>query len=206
MCDQNSASTQSIADYLAQLLKDRKQLAAFPNVFLHVERLLDEGKSLWSVALCVWNAISIKTNLQNPNFHKINTTKITCDIAERDLIQHKRSNQVFLLWGRILKLGFSKVYVHAVPAKISTRFHCDFCGNLTWNHICLLPNERRKYDCFANSIESARRCRISLTRLLKSWRRLDHFWSIALNFSLVFFNVYFLIINDCFPFFFQLVK
>lgn len=45
MCDsQNSASTQSIADYLAQLLKDRKQLAAFPNVFLHVERLLDEGE------------------------------------------------------------------------------------------------------------------------------------------------------------------
>ncbi|XP_018327285.1 protein held out wings isoform X2 [Agrilus planipennis] len=40
MCDNNS--TQSIADYLAQLLKDRKQLAAFPNVFIHVERLLDE--------------------------------------------------------------------------------------------------------------------------------------------------------------------
>lgn len=39
-------STQSIADYLAQLLKDRKQLAAFPNVFNHVERLLDEGKLL----------------------------------------------------------------------------------------------------------------------------------------------------------------
>lgn len=37
-------STQSIADYLAQLLKDRKQLAAFPNVFNHVERLLDEGE------------------------------------------------------------------------------------------------------------------------------------------------------------------
>lgn len=44
MCDSNTASTQSIADYLAQLLKDRKQLAAFPNVFIHVERLLDEGK------------------------------------------------------------------------------------------------------------------------------------------------------------------
>lgn len=45
MCDNNSPSTQSIADYLAQLLKDRKQLAAFPNVFMHMERLLDEGKS-----------------------------------------------------------------------------------------------------------------------------------------------------------------
>jgi len=46
MCDQTSVvSTQSIADYLAQLLKDRKQLAAFPSVFLHVERLIDEGKS-----------------------------------------------------------------------------------------------------------------------------------------------------------------
>uniref|UniRef100_A0A1B0A337 STAR_dimer domain-containing protein n=1 Tax=Glossina pallidipes TaxID=7398 RepID=A0A1B0A337_GLOPL len=39
---QQQQSTQSIADYLAQLLKDRKQLAAFPNVFNHVERLLDE--------------------------------------------------------------------------------------------------------------------------------------------------------------------
>ncbi|XP_033226113.1 protein held out wings isoform X8 [Belonocnema kinseyi] len=41
MCD-NTNTTQSIADYLSQLLKDRKQLAAFPNVFIHVERLLDE--------------------------------------------------------------------------------------------------------------------------------------------------------------------
>lgn len=43
-CDNNNhQSTQSIADYLAQLLKDRKQLTAFPNLFNHVERLLDEG-------------------------------------------------------------------------------------------------------------------------------------------------------------------
>ncbi|XP_018015457.1 protein held out wings [Hyalella azteca] len=40
MSDPNN--THSIADYLAQLLKDRKQLAAFPSVFVHVERLLDE--------------------------------------------------------------------------------------------------------------------------------------------------------------------
>jgi hypothetical protein len=40
-----ATSTQSIADYLAQLLKDKKQLAAFPNVFVHMERLLDDGKS-----------------------------------------------------------------------------------------------------------------------------------------------------------------
>jgi len=38
----NSTNTQSIADYLAQLLKDKKALAAFPNVFLHLERLLDD--------------------------------------------------------------------------------------------------------------------------------------------------------------------
>ncbi|XP_029034780.2 protein held out wings isoform X2 [Osmia bicornis bicornis] len=42
MCDTTNTTTQSIADYLSQLLKDRKQLAAFPNVFIHVERLLDE--------------------------------------------------------------------------------------------------------------------------------------------------------------------
>lgn len=38
----NNISMQSTADYLAQLLKDRKQLSAFPNVFIHIERLLDE--------------------------------------------------------------------------------------------------------------------------------------------------------------------
>lgn len=48
-CDNNNhQTTQSIADYLAQLLKDRKQLAAFPNVFNHVERLLDEGWLNWN--------------------------------------------------------------------------------------------------------------------------------------------------------------
>lgn len=31
------------ADYLAQLLKDKKQLGAFPNVFSHLERLVDDG-------------------------------------------------------------------------------------------------------------------------------------------------------------------
>ncbi|CAF0814622.1 unnamed protein product [Brachionus calyciflorus] len=30
------------AEYLAQLLKDKNQLAAFPNVFIHLERILDE--------------------------------------------------------------------------------------------------------------------------------------------------------------------
>lgn len=58
MNDTTAASTQSIADYLAQLLKDRKQLAAFPNVFIHVERLLDEGKiSFFSRVECEFSPI-----------------------------------------------------------------------------------------------------------------------------------------------------
>ena len=46
-----SNTTQSIADYLAQLLKDRKQVTAFPNVFIHVERLIDEGKNAREISL-----------------------------------------------------------------------------------------------------------------------------------------------------------
>lgn len=30
-------------EYLAQLLKDKRQLSALPNLFIHVERLLDQG-------------------------------------------------------------------------------------------------------------------------------------------------------------------
>lgn len=36
-------STRNTADYLAQLLMDKKQLTAFPHVFLHIDRILDEG-------------------------------------------------------------------------------------------------------------------------------------------------------------------
>lgn len=54
MGDANSNS-HSIADYLAQLLKDKKQLAAFPSVFIHVERLLDEGKSRFlALTFLIW--------------------------------------------------------------------------------------------------------------------------------------------------------
>uniref|UniRef100_A0A1I7RIE9 KH domain-containing protein n=1 Tax=Bursaphelenchus xylophilus TaxID=6326 RepID=A0A1I7RIE9_BURXY len=38
-------------DYLTQLLKDKKQLAAFPNVFQHMERLLDDEINRVRVAL-----------------------------------------------------------------------------------------------------------------------------------------------------------
>ena len=44
-----AVNTQSVADYLAQLLKDKKQLTALPNVFHHVERLLDEGTRFYSM-------------------------------------------------------------------------------------------------------------------------------------------------------------
>ena len=49
MGDPTNNNTQSIADYLAQLLKDKKQLAAFPNVFVHMERLLDDGRFFFLV-------------------------------------------------------------------------------------------------------------------------------------------------------------
>ena len=53
----SSPNTQNIADYLAQLIKDRKQITAFPSVFLHVERLLDEGELcilLWNCNILRW--------------------------------------------------------------------------------------------------------------------------------------------------------
>ncbi len=40
-------------EYLAQLLKDKKQIQALPNVFVHAEKLLDEGKSFILVYCCL---------------------------------------------------------------------------------------------------------------------------------------------------------
>ena len=44
---QNSSldkKTRERVNYLQQLLKDKKQCQLYPTIFLHVERLLDEGK------------------------------------------------------------------------------------------------------------------------------------------------------------------
>ena len=42
---QTDASLIDNPEYLSQLLKDKRQLAAVPNVFIHLERLLDQGSS-----------------------------------------------------------------------------------------------------------------------------------------------------------------
>lgn len=34
-------------EYLADLLKEKKQLAVFPQVFRHMERLVDEGELIF---------------------------------------------------------------------------------------------------------------------------------------------------------------
>ncbi|GMT27057.1 hypothetical protein PFISCL1PPCAC_18354, partial [Pristionchus fissidentatus] len=53
-------------DYLSQLLKDKKQLAAFPNVFHHLERLADEEISRVRVALFQFE-FTKKEDLQLPD-------------------------------------------------------------------------------------------------------------------------------------------
>lgn len=42
MGTENNKDERSTPEYLSQLLKDKKQLQAFPNVFVHMERLLDD--------------------------------------------------------------------------------------------------------------------------------------------------------------------
>ncbi len=41
---QTNSNLTDAPEYLSQLLKDRRQLAALPTMFFHVERLLDQGK------------------------------------------------------------------------------------------------------------------------------------------------------------------
>lgn len=54
------------ADYLAQLIKDRNRLAAFPNVFVHIQRLVDNGKSM----CCYCTCLTLLTTLHHSDLHK----------------------------------------------------------------------------------------------------------------------------------------
>ena len=55
MGTENNKDERSTPEYLSQLLKDKKQLQAFPNVFVHMERLLDDGKYFFKVGILLVN-------------------------------------------------------------------------------------------------------------------------------------------------------
>jgi len=48
----NNLVDRKSSEYLAQLLNDKKQLQALPNVFVHVEKILDEGRA-WFLTVMV---------------------------------------------------------------------------------------------------------------------------------------------------------
>uniref|UniRef100_A0A915B1H7 K Homology domain-containing protein n=2 Tax=Ascarididae TaxID=6250 RepID=A0A915B1H7_PARUN len=63
----NGGKTQYTYEYLSQLLKDKKQLEAFPNVFHHLERLADEEISKVRVSLFQFEfAKDAMSNLPEP--------------------------------------------------------------------------------------------------------------------------------------------
>ena len=45
MGSETNKDDRNTTEYLAQLINDKKQMVAFPNIFVHVDKLLDEGKS-----------------------------------------------------------------------------------------------------------------------------------------------------------------
>ncbi|XP_013408009.1 protein quaking-B isoform X2 [Lingula anatina] len=60
------AKDRNTVEYLAQLLKDKKQIQAFPNVFIHAERLLDEEISKVRVGLFHLNGSNEPLSLPDP--------------------------------------------------------------------------------------------------------------------------------------------
>lgn len=52
----NNLVDRKSSEYLAELLNDKKQLQALPNVFVHVQKILDEGRAWFFVCcrLCKW--------------------------------------------------------------------------------------------------------------------------------------------------------
>uniref|UniRef100_A0A158P625 KH domain-containing protein n=1 Tax=Angiostrongylus cantonensis TaxID=6313 RepID=A0A158P625_ANGCA len=66
LCSNISSSQQYSVEYLSQLLKDKKQLSAFPNVFHHLERLADEEISKVRVALFQFEFTKEEMSLPDP--------------------------------------------------------------------------------------------------------------------------------------------
>ena len=54
MCDSGEKpAVQNTPEYLAQLMKDKTSFTMVSSMFVHVERLLDEGKFCETLSVCV---------------------------------------------------------------------------------------------------------------------------------------------------------
>ncbi len=81
-------------EYLSQLLKDRRQLAAVPNMFFHVERLLDQGNYLQSTVVVFFSSFFFRPEINNVRvnlFNLITRPKIDLPnpIGEKKIYQEK---------------------------------------------------------------------------------------------------------------------
>ncbi len=78
-------------EYLSQLLKDRRQLAAVPNMFFHVERLLDQGNYLHFYLFIHYFFYSEINNVRVNLFNLITRPKIDLPnpVGEKKIYQEK---------------------------------------------------------------------------------------------------------------------
>merc|ERR1712032_144724 len=119
MGDNNN--TQSIADYLAQLLKDKKQLAAFPNVFIHMERLLDDeiGKvrgNLFQINGYVKEPLILPEGSGPPVIH---SEKVYVPVKEHPdvsiFISLSLDIEIYIILYHIILNHFTCIYYRAIP-------------------------------------------------------------------------------------------
>ncbi|KAI5754801.1 hypothetical protein M8J77_011612 [Diaphorina citri] len=122
MCDKSNNNTQSTADYLAQLINDRKQVTAFPNVFMHVERLIDEGERLNSNVMKMKAFASKKTREETSKGKEGNGTGIK--IENTEMVQQQQQQQSRLFHFNVMQkhvsstlaLGYKKLYTsYSIP-------------------------------------------------------------------------------------------
>ncbi|VDK64514.1 unnamed protein product [Cylicostephanus goldi] len=86
------AGQQYSVEYLSQLLKDKKQLSAFPNVFHHLERLADEEISKVRVALFQFEFTKEEMSLPEPEGEvQITTEKVFVPAKEHPDVSHNKS-------------------------------------------------------------------------------------------------------------------
>lgn len=66
----NVEERMTTSEYLAQLLKDKKQLQSFPNAFVHLERILDDGMySACTTYACMFCACTVIVYFKFPCLH-----------------------------------------------------------------------------------------------------------------------------------------
>ena len=163
----NNIVDRKSSEYLAQLLNDKKQLQVLPNVFVHVEKILDEGRAWLFDSYYPQNytkpscsIIALVTIFFCPSYSTVLlSVSVQCSLSEQR-VRARRPGRPQGVWCRSARNGLHKIANEVLlRVRIRVRVKVRFRLAVLWSPLrALLYQTRPQINCGLRKVKCRSLC------------------------------------------------